>query len=325
MSDTFVTASPHWTWYIIPYFFVGGVAGGAYFLAAVLEWFGRPEDRPVIRTGYALAFWGAVLSGLLLTLDLGRSLRFWHMIFQSEHFPSLMFKSWSPISFGAWAILLFGACAFVSWYSDKSGAVFSRLVAAVGGLLGFFVAGYTGVLLSVTNRPIWADSPWLGALFLASGASTGAAALALFAPGRGAAQSSLRWLSSFDTQALVVELLLLIVFFVSLGSVAKAWLSIWGVLSRPAPARCATRRSWCSSAGSCCAWSCSSPPTRSSSSMWRRDQRGEDALVGAAAGRRRGCLRDEPRSGTGAWRRTRRRSGQSRRGGAGPCGREDLL
>ncbi|HYU07993.1 MAG TPA: NrfD/PsrC family molybdoenzyme membrane anchor subunit [Gemmatimonadales bacterium] len=230
MSDTFVTASPHWTWYIIPYFFVGGVAGGAYFLAAVLEWFGRPEDRPVIRTGYALAFWGAVLSGLLLTLDLGRSLRFWHMIFQSEHFPSLMFKSWSPISFGAWAILLFGACAFVSWYSDKSGAVFSRLVAAVGGLLGFFVAGYTGVLLSVTNRPIWADSPWLGALFLASGASTGAAALALFAPGRGAAQSSLRWLSSFDTQALVVELLLLIVFFVSLGSVAKAWLSIWGVL-----------------------------------------------------------------------------------------------
>src|SRR6266511_1431191 len=253
MSDTFVTASPHWTWYIIPYFFVGGVAGGAYFLAAVLEWFGRPEDRPVIRTGYALAFWGAVLSGLLLTLDLGRSLRFWHMIFQSEHFPSLMFKSWSPISFGAWAILLFGACAFVSWYSDKSGevfsrlvaavgglqsgehcaalvTVFSRLVAAVGGLLGFFVAGYTGVLLSVTNRPIWADSPWLGALFLASGASTGAAALALFAPGRGAAQSSLRWLSSFDTQALVVELLLLIVFFVSLGSVAKAWLSIWGVL-----------------------------------------------------------------------------------------------
>jgi len=230
MSDTFVTASPHWTWYIIPYFFVGGVAGGAYFLAAVLEWFGRPEDRPVIRTGYSLAFWGAVLSGLLLTLDLGRSLRFWHMIFQSEHFPSLMFKSWSPISFGAWAILLFGACAFVSWYRDTSGTVFARLVAAVGGLLGFFVAGYTGVLLSVTNRPIWADSPWLGALFLASGASTGAAALALFAPRRGAAQSSLRWLSSFDTQALVVELLLLIVFFVSLGSVARAWLSIWGFL-----------------------------------------------------------------------------------------------
>src|SRR6266480_3632376 len=229
MSDTFFSGAPHWTWFIIPYFFIGGIAGGAYFLAAVLEWFGRPEDRPVIRTGYALAFWGAVLSGLLLTLDLGRSFRFWHMLFQSDNFPHLMFKSFSPISFGAWALLLFGVCALISWLVKSEGTL-AKLIAAVGGLLGFFVAGYTGVLLSVTNRPIWADSPWLGALFLASGASTGAAALALFAPGRGAAQSSLRWLSSFDTQALVVELLLLIVFLVSLGSVAKAWLSVWGFL-----------------------------------------------------------------------------------------------
>src|SRR5216110_1657101 len=230
MSDTFVTASPHWTWYIIPYFFVGGIAGGAYFLAAVLEWFGRPEDRPVIRTGYSLAFWGAVLSGLLLTLDLGRSLRFWHMIFQSEHFPNLMFKSWSPISFGAWALLLFGACAFVSWYSDKSGTVFAKRVAAVGGLLGFFVAGYTGVLLSVTNRPIWADSPWLGALFLASGASTAAAALLLLAPRRGATANSIAWLESFDTRALVVELLILILFIGWLWPIRQVWLSFWGLL-----------------------------------------------------------------------------------------------
>src|SRR5256886_4053120 len=80
-----------------------------------------------------------------------------------------------------------------------------------------FLAGYTGVLLSVTNRPIWADSPWLGALFLASGASTAAAWLSLLGPKRGAAESSLRWLSTFDARALVVELLLLIVFVVSLG------------------------------------------------------------------------------------------------------------
>ena len=230
MPDTYFTASPHWSWYIIPYFFVGGIAGGAYFLAALLEWFGRPEDRPVIRTGYSLAFWGALVSGALLTLDLGRSLRFWHMLFQSNNLPHLMFKSFSPISFGAWALLLFGACAFISWYSDKTGTAFAKLMAAVGVLFGFILAGYTGVLLSVTNRPIWADSPWLGALFLASGASTGAAALVLFAPGRGATQSSLRWLESFDARTLVVELLLLIVFVVSLGTVAKAWLSFWGFL-----------------------------------------------------------------------------------------------
>src|SRR5260370_26997514 len=229
MSDTFVTASPHWTWFIIPYFFVGGIAGGAYFLAAVLEWFGRPEDRPVIRTGYSLAFWGAVLSGLLLTLDLGRSLRFPHMLFQSDNFPHLMFKSFSPISFGAWGLLLFGACAFLSWYIETGGTLV-KLIAAVGGLLGFFVAGYTGVLLSVTNRPIWADSPWLGALFVASGVSTGAATLILLAPGRGATERSVSWLSSFDTRALVVELLVLVLFLTSLGSINRVWVSVWGLL-----------------------------------------------------------------------------------------------
>src|SRR5438105_12310472 len=136
MSDTFFTASPHWRWLIILYFFVGGIAGGGYFLAALLEWFGRREDRPVIRTGYALGFWGAVISGVLLTLDLGRPLRFWHMLFQSDNLPHLMFKGWSPISFGAWAILLFAACAALSmigaWSEER--AWLAKLVAGVGGL-----------------------------------------------------------------------------------------------------------------------------------------------------------------------------------------------
>src|SRR5437773_1041080 len=228
MPDTYFTASPHWSWYIIPYFFVGGIAGGAYFLAALLEWFGRPEDRPVIRTGYSLAFWGALVSGALLTLDLGRSLRFWHMLFQSNNLPHLMFKSFSPISFGAWALLLFGACAFVSWYSDKTGTMFAKLIAAVGGLFGFILAGYTGVLLSVTNRPLWADSPWLGALFLASGASTGAAALLLFSRRRRASERSIRWLGSFDGQTLMVELGIVILFIAWVLLSREVWFSQWG-------------------------------------------------------------------------------------------------
>ncbi len=235
MSDTFFTASPHWRWLIILYFFVGGIAGGSYFIAALLQWFGRgrPEDRPVIRTGYALGFWGAIISGALLTLDLGRPLRFWHMLFQSEHFPSLIFKGWSPISFGAWAILLFGACAALSWWEERrerAPTLLAKLVAGLGGIFGFFVAGYTGVLLSVTNRPIWADSPWLGALFLASGASTGAAALLLFSRRRGASERSIRWLESFDAQTLIVELVILIIFIASLWPIRQVWISFWGFL-----------------------------------------------------------------------------------------------
>lgn len=247
MSDTFFSGAPHWTWFIILYFFVGGLSGGAYFLAALLEWFGRPDDRPVIRTGYRVAAVGAIVSGALLTIDLGRPLRFWHMLFQSANFPAIMFKGWSPISFGVWALLLFGLFSVLSALGVMAeegrlqnaalravgGAVrggLAKVVSGLGGLAGFFVAGYTGVLLSVTNRPIWADSPWLGALFVASGASTGAATLLLLAPARGATERSLAWLSTFDARALVVELLFLILFIASLGSVNRVWVSFWGFL-----------------------------------------------------------------------------------------------
>src|SRR2546422_3548096 len=63
-----------------------------------------------------------------------------------------------------------------------------------------------------------------------SGVSTGAAALILLAPGRGATERSLQWLSSFDTKALVIELLVLVLFIASLGSVNRAWVSVWGLL-----------------------------------------------------------------------------------------------
>jgi len=248
MSDTFFSGAPHWTWFIIPYFFIGGLAGGAYFLAAILEWFGRPDDRAVVRTGYDVAAVGALVSGFLLTVDLGQPLRFWHMLFQSNNLPAVVFKPWSPISFGAWAILLFGLFSVLSALGARAeegrlrspvlrvvgtavrGRALTKVVAALGGLFGFFVAGYTGVLLTVTNRPIWADSPWLGALFVASGASTGAATLILLAPGRGATARSLAWLSDFDVRALIVELLILVAFLVSLGSVNRVWVSFWGLL-----------------------------------------------------------------------------------------------
>src|SRR2546430_16769215 len=181
------------------YFFCGGWPGGGYFRAAFLELLGPPEDRPVVRAGYDRPAVGAILSGALLTIDLGQPLRFWHMLFQSAKFPAVMFKGWSPISFGAWAILLFGLFSVLSALGARAeegrlrnpallavgSAVRGGLgqpVFALGGLLGMFVAGYTGILLSVTNRPIWADSTWLRALVLASGVSPGPAALMLLAP-----------------------------------------------------------------------------------------------------------------------------------------------
>src|SRR5688500_11806116 len=113
VSDTFFTASPDWTWWLILYFFVGGIAGTAFFLASLLHLFGRPADRPLVRLGCYVAFVGVLISGFLLTVDLNRPLRFWHMLIQN-HTGTPMFKSWVPMSVGAWGLLLFGLFSFLA-------------------------------------------------------------------------------------------------------------------------------------------------------------------------------------------------------------------
>ena len=247
MSDTFFTASPHWTWWIVFYFFVGGIAGTAFLLASLLHFWGRPADRPLVRLGYYVAFAGAIVSGMLLTLDLHRPERFWHMLIQSNT-GQPMFKAWSPMSVGSWGLLLFGLFAFLAALSvlseDRPQTRVLRsqpvrllrrtgpaaAIAVLGSISGVFLAGYTGVLLAVTSRPVWADSTLLGLLFLVSGASTGAAALILLAIWRRTgAVASVDWLAWFDRRVLLLELLVLTAFLVSLGSVARVFLSWWGL------------------------------------------------------------------------------------------------
>jgi protein NrfD len=241
VSDTFFTTPPDWRWWIVLYFFIGGIAGGSFFLASLLYLLGRPADRPLVRLGYYVAFWGTVISGILLIVDLQRPLRFWHMLIESNT-GNLMFKAWTPMSVGAWGLLLFGLFAAlaalasareeerVRWgpgFVVRSG--FRTLVAIIGGILGFFLAGYTGVLLSVSNRPVWADSPMLGLLFLVSAASTAAATLILLARRRDTVDAvSLGKLAEFDKWALVLELIAIVAFLITLGAAIQVFLSVWG-------------------------------------------------------------------------------------------------
>ena len=78
-SSTYFSTPPEWGWLIVFYFFFGGLAGGCYFLGALIDLFSRPEDRPLARLGYYISFPCILNSGLLLTLYLTRPLRFWHM------------------------------------------------------------------------------------------------------------------------------------------------------------------------------------------------------------------------------------------------------
>jgi protein NrfD len=239
MPSTFFTAAPEWRWLIILYFFLGGLAGGCYFLAVVMDLVGRSGERRLARLGYLVAFPAVVICGFLLTVDLHRPERFWHMLVQSGTWRPML-KAYSPMSIGAWGVLGFGAFSLLSFLAALGGergrfaslrppAPLGVVISVLGGIFGLFLAGYTGVLLSVTNRPIWADTNLLGLVFLVSAASTSAALLILLGTGS-APISSLRALSRFDSWVLVLELVVLAGLVVSLGSVAAVWLSAWGAL-----------------------------------------------------------------------------------------------
>jgi protein NrfD len=242
LPDTLFTAPPHWSWLVILYFYFGGIAGGAYFIAALLGAFGNDEDRALARLGHYIALPAVILCAPLLILDLTRPERFWHMLVQNITFWP-MFKYWSPMSVGAWALLLFGAFALVSfvgalveaghlrWQPPRvcCTAFFRQAFTILGTFVGFFLASYTGVLLSVTNRVLWADSNFIGALFIFSAASTGAAAMLLFGRQRGVAAGSRRWLVHLDRWVMVAELFVIVVLLISLGATARFWLSIWGL------------------------------------------------------------------------------------------------
>jgi protein NrfD len=218
---------PHWQWLIVAYFFVGGIAGGAYFCAALVELAGHPEDRPIARMGYYIAFPLALVCAVLLILDLGRPEGFWHMLVYSRSL--LPWPKWdSPISIGAYALTLFGLFSFLSFADAlvetgrlpwaplrlRYGSLPRKIYAALGAFFGFFLAGYTGVLLSTTHLPMWSGTPMLGALFLASAASTGIAAIALGLglAGTSLSQTSVAALLRADNLAMVIEIVLLAVF-----------------------------------------------------------------------------------------------------------------
>jgi protein NrfD len=244
--DPFV-ADPEWGWWITLYFFLGGIASGAYFVATLIEMFGHEEDRPLARLGYRIAFPLISVCGIFLTVDLYRPERFWHMMFQSEVVHAALpegwpaggwgtmvrapiLKWWSPMSIGAWALALFGAWSFVSFVASfRSNMLgrrwFTHLFHVVGCGVGFFVASYTGVLLNATNQPLWSLSDWIAPLFLTSATSTALAVLLLL--GRGIGPATRARLERADLWALGLELGLFLIFLASLGSLLPLVLTTW--------------------------------------------------------------------------------------------------
>ncbi len=208
--------SSHWPFLIDVYFLLGGVAGGAFVIATVANLLDHRRYAQVVRVGYYLALLALLPCPLLLIIDLGVPSRFMNMM--------LHWNRTSPMSMGSWALGGFSVCAFLAalftLMEDTGKARDLRtpkvIVGLIGGFFGFFLAAYPGVLLGATARPLWINGHSLGALFLAVGASTAAAAMALILSSMGGrAAEALGRLRTMMVLALVVQVAAVVVFIFS--------------------------------------------------------------------------------------------------------------
>jgi len=166
------------------YLWMAGMAGGAYFAAFLAERFTGEANGRLLRLGTYLGIPLAVLGVMLLVVDLGKPIRFWHLFTQ--------FKMTSPMSMGTWILLVWVAIAIVMvvlwWIANRRGEAATGGMQGVAGFLGWInlvlaalLIAYTGVLLAVSSQSLWAGTVLLPALFVASAISTGVAILILTA------------------------------------------------------------------------------------------------------------------------------------------------
>lgn len=181
---------PTWKWFIPLYFFIGGLGGGVALIGGLADLLGGQRHRATVRRARYIALVAALISPVLLILDLGRPKRFHHML--------RVFKVSSPLSVGTWILLAFGLTSgaqaarqaaednFILRRESRLGRLARLLpgkpLSLAQALLGLGLGGYTGILLAATAIPLWATAGvLLGPLFLATAVASGASALALLA------------------------------------------------------------------------------------------------------------------------------------------------
>jgi formate-dependent nitrite reductase membrane component NrfD len=153
-----VVKPPVWTWEVPLYFFFGGIGGMSAVIALSGVLFHHIDLARMAMWIAAIA--GAVLSPILLIMDLGRPHLFLNML--------RVFKHRSAMSMGAWILTAFGTSAVAGLITLELHAhqIFPgtlgqpvRLAAGIfifaAAIFGTLLATYTGVLIGATAIPAW--------------------------------------------------------------------------------------------------------------------------------------------------------------------------
>jgi formate-dependent nitrite reductase membrane component NrfD len=145
---------PHWEAEVVVYLFLGGIMGGSAMLAMIAD---EERDAGLARSARYASLVLAAACPLVLITHLGRPERFLNML-RIAKFKSVM-------SMGVWGLVVFGGVSTlaVAGQLARDGVLPRRFallasgpIDVVQGLIGGFIAGYTGVLLSATAIPLWA-------------------------------------------------------------------------------------------------------------------------------------------------------------------------
>jgi polysulfide reductase chain C len=173
-----------WEWPIWVYLFVAGVAGGGFFATFLVSQFSGGRYKHLLKIS---AWIGVPLVGigvLLLVIDLGNQLYFWHLM--------VRFLPISAMSIGTWILTLWaiiGVILLILWLAEDDVPVFrivrglvplTKVLGWINLVLSALLIAYTGVLLSTTSRELW-STVLLPVLFVVSAISTGWAATLLVA------------------------------------------------------------------------------------------------------------------------------------------------
>lgn len=227
-----------WGWEIPVYLFLGGlVAGLMLAVCTVLVMRGRQSVTQAMRLGL-------VAAPILLSLGMGAL--FLDLSLKTNVFRFyLTLRPYAPMSLGSWILLLvYPVQALLvlalPWEPlkrrldkieklDRIRALAERNLARIawtGLVAGFALGIYTGVLLSTTvAQPLWSSGA-LGFLFLASGLSTGVAALMLVEKDH----ASQTWLAKVDVGLITLELLLIGGWIVGLATQGPIYREAVGVI-----------------------------------------------------------------------------------------------
>jgi len=210
------------------YLWLAGMAGGAYFAAFLAERYAGEVNRQLLRLAIYLGIPAAGIGVILLVIDLGHPLRFWHLL--------ASFKGMSPMSMGTWILLVWSAVSVamvILWLAERRIAEAARpnlrrwteVLAWINFVFAVLLMAYTGVLLAVSSKPLWAGTILLPPLFVASAISTGVAIVLISAavvPALGIPGRTVGQLAEADAIVILIELGALIGFAFSLSGSAMA-------------------------------------------------------------------------------------------------------